>query len=233
MRQINRCDITFSVVTDTQNYQFWDIINWESDNYIKIKELSKKHNIFVHAGGWIGPFTLFAAKLFKKVYCLEPDTEAYNELSRNIFINGFTNIKLDNKAFFNSDSNIKIGSKSPLGRSGTSIFQLDKYITVESITLKRYFTENEIPVNSFLMLDVEGAEYTLFDDVEFFEKFKPIILISYHLTFLNNDNFDYLINSLIKIKHIYDIDINELKTQRKTLSFGSEFKELNYLYSLI
>jgi len=234
MRTINRQGIDFLVVNDTENNNFWDIDLWEYDNYVKIKELSNTHDTFVHAGGWIGPFTLFSAKLFKSVYCLEPDPEAYNELKRNIEVNNFNNINLINKAFFNKEDDIFIGSDfSPLGRSGTSMFQNNHAIKVKTITLMDYFLENNIPKNSLLMLDVEGAEYSLFDDVKFFEIFKPTILISYHLTFMNDVHFDYLISSLKAIKHIYDIDIDELLEQRKTLSFKKSFVELNYLYNKI
>lgn len=234
MRTINRQGVDFLVVTDTENNSFWNIDLWEQDNYVKIKELSKTHDTFVHAGGWIGPFTLFSSKLFNSVYCLEPDSEAYGELKRNIEVNNFNNIKLSNKAFFNKEDGISIGSDfSPLGRSGTSMFQNNHAISVGTITLNRYFTENNIPKNSLLMLDVEGAEYSLFDDVEFFETFKPTILISYHLTFMSDEHFNYLISSLVLIKHIYDIDIDELLDRRKSLSFGEPFVELNYLYNTI
>lgn len=232
MRKINRSGIDFFVVDNTKNAFFWDIDYWESENYDTIKKMSLSHDVFVHAGGWIGPFTLFASKLYRQVYCLEPDPNAFDELQKNIECNNFRNIFLDNKAFLNQEKEIIMGSNVPLGGSVTNIFQENNGIVVNTITLKNYFTKNNIPKNSFLMLDVEGAEYLLFDDIRFFEEFTPTILVSYHLTFLTDDNFNYLVESLKKLEKIYNIDVDELMELRKTLLYGDSFVELNYLYTL-
>ena len=98
MKQVNRNGINFNVVTDTADNAFWDITGWEADNYVILKESANTHKVFVHAGAWIGPFTLFCANLYDKVYCLEPDPIAYVELNRNIALNGYENINVENKA---------------------------------------------------------------------------------------------------------------------------------------
>ena len=232
MRKINRLGFEYFVVDDTKNSFFWDIETWETGNYEIIKKLSDTHDVFVHAGGWIGPFTLFASNLYKKVYCLEPDPVAFFELEQNVKYNNYENVFLDRRAFLNEEKEIIIGDSAPLGTSVTNIFQKANGVKVDTVSLKNYFKENNIPKNSFLMLDVEGAEYLLFDDFEFFEIYRPTILISYHLTFLSDENFNYLINSLIKLQDLYEINIEELLEQRKTLTHGSCFVELNYLYHL-
>lgn len=209
MKLINRQGIEFLVHTDANDEieRFWNIDLWEHENYNFIKNISSKYSTFINAGGWIGPFTLFAAKLFPSVYSLEPDPLAFEELKRNIELNKFSNIKITNKALFDGTvKEITMGSDySPLGRSGTSIFQKDKSVTTPCTTLKEFFIENNIPKQSFLMLDVEGAEYVLFDDIDFFKDYKPTILIEIHAQFLNDDNFNRLIKNLEKLKEIYDI----------------------------
>jgi FkbM family methyltransferase len=232
MKTVLRENIHFKVVDDTKNYFFWDLNNWEQENYKIIKELSNTHNVFVHAGGWIGPFTLFASYLYDKVYCLEPDPTAFEELERNIKLNNFSNIVYENKAFLNENKKIKMGTNFTLGDSGTNIFHEPNGFDVETITLNNFFIEKNIPKYSFLMLDVEGAEYLLLDDFEFFKNYKPTVLISYHLTFLTDENFDFLIKSLVKLKEIYHIDIEEFIEQRKNCKYGNNFKELNYLYKI-
>jgi hypothetical protein len=56
MREVTRHGVSFLVNTNTINADFWNIENWESENYIKIYDISKTTNTFVNAGGWIGPF---------------------------------------------------------------------------------------------------------------------------------------------------------------------------------
>lgn len=230
MRKIKRNEIDFLVVEDTENNSFWNLSNWEIENYSLIKDLSKNHTTFINAGGWIGPFTLYSSKLFNKVYSLEPDTVAFDELKRNVEINSFTNVKIFNKAFSEKNGTVKIGSDySKLGGSGSSIFQEKNSIIIESVTLNTFFELEEIEINSFLMLDVEGAEYLLFDDYNFFKKFKPTVLLSLHLSFLNDINYEHLIKKLYNLQDIYIFDLESITKNRETQKFKSSFREINLL----
>jgi FkbM family methyltransferase len=230
MKSVVRNGIEFLVVDDTKNKNFWNFDSWESDNYQIIKDKCINHTTFVNAGGWIGPFTIFSSKIYKDVYSLEPDTVAYDELKRNVELNNCDNVKIFNKAFYDENTTIEIGSNySELGGSGTSVFQEKNSIFVESITIKDFFKTELINKKTLLMLDVEGSEYLLFKDFDFFEEYKPTILLSLHLTFLNNENYDTLISSLEKLLSIYDFNIEEIKKNREYLQYGSTFKEINIL----
>ena len=221
MKKINRQGIEFLVYNDSSNEiaNFWEITSWEENNYVIVKDYASKCKTFVNAGGWIGPFTLFASKLYEKVYSLEPDPLAFEELANNVELNKFSNVCIENKALFDgSKKEITMGSDfSPLGRSGTSIFQKDKSVTVPCITLKEYFSKNSIPTGSFFMLDVEGAEYVLFDDLLFFNEYKPILLVEFHLKFLDDINFDKLMVALNNLKPLYKIDISYLQSNRHNI----------------
>ena len=233
MKKINRLGFEYYVLDNTKNSFFWDIESWEIDNYQILKDESKNHSVFVHAGGWIGPFTLFAANLYEKVFCLEPDPEALKELMVNIKYNKYDNVYVEGKAFLDSEKEIIIGTNSSLGQSITNIFQESNGVLVKTTTLKNFFQKNNIPKYSFLMLDVEGSEYLLFDDYEFYENYKPTLLISFHFSFLNDENFQRMLNSLSRLKTIYNIDIDELTKLREQINFGTSFKEINRLYKLI
>jgi FkbM family methyltransferase len=233
MIEVVRNGINFLVKSDTKNKSFWGISNWEYNNYQIISEKSKTHSTFINAGGWIGPFTLYAAKLFKNVYTLEPDIEAFNELKENVILNNFNNVKLYRKAFYDKNGELQIGSNySDLGGSGTSVFQEKNSIIVKSTTLRDFFEIENVGYNPLLMLDVEGSEYVLFDDYKFFERFKPTILLSLHLTFLTDDNYSFLLNCLVRLLDIYDFDIDLIKRSRVEQSYNSTFKELNILMEL-
>jgi len=230
MREVTRHDVSFLVNTNTINADFWNIENWESENYIKIYDISKTTNTFVNAGGWIGTFTLFAGKIFKNVFSLEPDPIAFQELKSNVDLNALKNIKIYNKAFNNKNDIITIGSDySELGRSGSSIFQSQNSVEIEAVTLESFFSAENIAANSLLMLDVEGAEYLLFDNYNFFKTYKPIILLSLHLTFLSDDNFNFLIEGLRKLEDIYELDLQLILLNRLSSPFQGPFKELNIL----
>lgn len=233
MRKIIRNNIDFLVVDDTNNNSFWDLSNWESENYSLITKLSKNHSVFINAGGWIGPFTLYSSKIFDKVYSLEPDTVAFDELKRNVEVNSFNNVKIFNKAFDNKDGQLNIGSDySNLGGSGSSIFQKQNSIVIDSTTLNTFFELEKIETNSFLMLDVEGSEYLLFDDFNFFKKFKPTILLSLHLTFLNDVHYEHLIKNLRNLLKLYNFDLESIIKSRDTQKYKSSFTELNILMEI-
>jgi FkbM family methyltransferase len=207
MKKVNREGIEFLVDNSTSNSEFWDLDCWENDNYKIIKEFSSKCSCFVNAGAWIGPFTIFASKIYPKVYCLEPDPLAYKELKKNIEINNTLNIDVEFKALYNINTTIDLGSDySDLGCSGTSIFQKNHGIKVDTITLREFFKTKSISKNSFLLLDVEGAEYVLFDDTDFFKEYSPIILIEFHTKFMNENQKNHFKKKLLCLSSFYKID---------------------------
>lgn len=224
MKKVNKNGIEFLVVDDTANSSFWDIPDWEIGNYQILSEMSKNHSTFFHAGSWIGPFTLYCSNLYEKVYGLEPDIVAYEELIRNIELNGYKNIIVENKGLFSKDGSINIGSDySELGRSGTSLFQNNNSITVETTTISNYFKKYNLPKNCMMQIDVEGSEYCLFSNTEFFREYTPTILLSFHLTFLSDENYDILYDSLSKLSDFYIIDLVEISKQRSMFPYGQNF----------
>lgn len=209
-RTVTRHGVSFKVRSDTSNADFWNIADWEAANYEIVKRHAGECPAFVNAGGWIGPFTLFAAKLYERVYSLEPDPAAFAELSRNVALNGLRNTTLENRAFYGDAGTIRIGSDhSPIGRSGTSIFQQDNAVTVPCETLRSFFERHAVP-KAFLMLDVEGAEWVLFDDTAFFAEHRPIVLVELHLDFLDEPKRAHLAAALERLKPVYRTGLEAL-----------------------
>jgi FkbM family methyltransferase len=231
IKTIKRNGVEFLVNYGTKNSSFWDIEGWEKDNYDLILSLSEKVNTFVHAGGWIGPFTLFASKIYDRVISLEPDPVAYEELKTNIEVNDFKNIVLINKAFNNTDDKIRIGSDYGLGVSDSSIFKDTHSVEVEVCTVRKVYEEYNITEPTLLMFDVEGSEYKLFDDFYFYEKYRPYIILSLHLSWLNDENFNYMMNGITNLYNIYDFDLNYILEMRKLIPYQSSFSEVNVLLS--
>jgi FkbM family methyltransferase len=210
MRTVKRRGISFQVHADTENAGFWELADWEAENYAIVERFAGHCSTFVNAGGWIGPFTLFAAKLYHRVYSLEPDPAAFAELSRNVAANGFTNIHLENRAFYSESGTISIGSDySPIGRSGTSIFQQQHAVLVPCETLRTFFDRHDIR-NAILMLDVEGAEWALFDDTAFFLERKPVLLVEFHLDVMDEERRKHLTEALDRLRPLYGFGMKNL-----------------------
>lgn len=210
VRIVKRQDVAFKVHGDTSNADFWKLEDWEAANYAIVKRYAGECRGFVNAGGWIGPFTLFAANLYEHVFSLEPDPVAFAELSRNVALNGFTNTTVENIAFFHEAGAIQIGSDhSPIGRSGTSIFQRQNAVTVPCETLRSFFERHAVP-RAFLMLDVEGAEWVLFDDTSFFQERRPVVLVEMHLDFLDEQKRSHLAGALQRLKPFYQAGLEDL-----------------------
>lgn len=185
--------------------------NGELDHYFNYERVwlygnHGKSKTLVTAGGWIGILECMAAQIYDKVYTLEPDPLLYKELCDNISINNYKNVQIDNLAFFDGSQKtvtMNRGINPNSGGSGMFLNEPEDLFTVNTITLKEYFDKNNIDKYSFLMIDVEGAEYALFDDVEFFEKYKPVILLEHHMMYLTGDRLDRFISAMNNLSHIY------------------------------
>jgi FkbM family methyltransferase len=187
----------------------------ELENYNRIwlygnhcdKDAPHPHKTFVSAGGWIGIIECMAAQIYDKVYSLEPDPYTYREFQNNVAVNGYTNVQVDNMAFYDGSRDtleLNVGLNPGCGGTGMFVTEPGNRIIVPCTTLRKYFDKNNIQKNAFLMLDMEGAEHALFDDTEFFEIYKPIILLELHFVYMKFPaQIDRLFNALNKLKHVY------------------------------
>ena len=117
----------------------------------------------VDVGANIGYYTLLFARLVGpsgKVYAFEPDPNNFALLSKNVEMNGFTNVVLINKAASDS-SGVADLYISEHNKGGHSMFNFNREktsIKVETVSLDDYFREYEGNID-FVKMDVEGAEY--------------------------------------------------------------------------
>lgn len=164
---------------------------------------------FVSCGGGTGAtWELMASKMYDKVYCLEPEPYSFHEFEENIKANGSTNIVLENMALFDdSKENITLNLCHGPGYGGSSIFQPNKHkkgsITVPCISLRKYFDKHNIQKNAVLNLDLEGAEYILFNDTEFFKIYRPLIILELHWQIMEQPEIDIMNKGLEKLKSFY------------------------------
>ena len=142
----------------------------ELDTEIVKREI-KKGDIVVDVGASIGYFTLiFAREVGEegKVFAFEPRPERFELLKKNVEINGYHNVILEQMAVMNHSGEADFYySKS--GKTGFKLAvpkQLRKEIaeksTAKTIRLEDYFKErNLINKIKFIKSDVDGPEYSV------------------------------------------------------------------------
>lgn len=128
-----------------------------------VMNVIKKGDVVVDVGANIGYYTLIFSKLVGesgKVFAFEPDPTNFLLLKKNIEINGYTNVILENKAVSNKCGNINLFlSKSNMGdHIVRDTGENRNSVLVDSVSLDKYFQDYEGKVN-FIKMDIQGAEY--------------------------------------------------------------------------
>jgi len=204
---ITRNEIDFQVSDNSLYQSFWNWNEWESATYDNIKKFSNKEKIFIDIGAWIGPITLYAAKLNRVCYAFEPDPTAYAELQSNVITNKLDNVHIYNLAISDTVGYINMGTVE-LGNSMTRIGYDSNSFSVETTTISKFFVDNNINKDDvgLIKIDVEGAELDILND-EFFNDIKIPVHLSVHTPFFKNESD---INKILTFVNRYD---NKIETQ--------------------
>ncbi len=158
-----------------------------------IKKEIKEGSIVVDIGAHIGYYTLMFAKLVGengKVFSFEPDPENFCLLKKNVEVNNYKNVVLEQKAVSDYIGKAKLYiSRESSGQN--TIYQIDKkqnFIEVEVINLDEYFKSFEKNIH-LIKMDIEGAEYSCIlgakdiikknDKLKIITEFRPISLKSF------------------------------------------------------
>lgn len=147
-----------------------------------VKKVIKKGDCVLDIGANQGYFSLFFAKLVGengRIISFEPDSENCKIIEKNIELNNYHNIELNQKAVSNQTGkiNMYVGNY----RTGNRIYESDKnrvVIKIESIKLDDFFKDFKNNIN-FIKIDVEGAEFSVIQGMdEFLKNNKEIIIMS-------------------------------------------------------
>ena len=186
-----------------------------------VKKEIKKGDVVIDIGANVGYYTLIFAKLVGdegKVYAFEPEPYNFNLLKKNIEINGYKNIILEQKGISNKNGKtiLYIGAQGTGGHSfaddGTRT-----PIDIEIVYLDDYFKDYEGKID-FIKMDIEGAEPLAIEgmssilnknkNLKVMSEFAPIALNKFHvkpedflqLLMKNNFTIYYVDNQEKKIK---------------------------------
>jgi FkbM family methyltransferase len=118
-----------------------------------------------------------------KVISLEPDILNFSCLTKNIEqLNDKSNIECMNAAIWNKTGVLEFSSEQSMGSSAVSIVgSRGQLNNVNCYTLSDICSIFKLDKVDFIKCDIEGAEAYIFEDEEFFSKFKPKILLETHI----------------------------------------------------
>ena len=141
----------------------------------------------VDVGANIGVTTVIAGLLVPAgcVLALEPVSETFEYLARNIADSNLTNVKCFNKAAGSSEGHVRLVTRP--GHSFAAFVGYDEVLAryteydeerVESITLDQLVASEELARVDFIKIDVEGFELeVLRGSARVLERFRPTVLL--------------------------------------------------------
>ena len=188
----------------------------------------KKDPLIIDCGANIGLAMIYFKSVYPeaRVKCFEPDPATFSVLKKNIESNNYVNVSAYQNAIagqegsldFYIESNREASlSMSLYNESFENTNKEKKKITVDAVLLSGYIEE---PVD-LLKIDVEGAEYNVFDDLDKTGKLKLVknIIIEGHvynddmrkkiqdlLKTLEKNNFQFLLTNPFGLSNITQVE---------------------------
>jgi FkbM family methyltransferase len=136
-----------------------------------ISSIINPGNVVLDIGANIGYYTLIFAKHVGqngKVFAFEPEPANFRLLEKNVSINGYSNVILEQKAVSNRNEKKKLYlSKETAGMHRIYKSQhanLDS-VEIETISLDTYFSNYTGKID-FIKMDIEGSEYTALEGMQ-------------------------------------------------------------------
>jgi FkbM family methyltransferase len=163
---------------------------------IALNSILKPNFTFVDVGANQGEFTIFAATKLKsgRVISFEPVSKQFSMLQKNIELNNFSNIELNNYGLSETEEKLPIYTStdtelhSGIHEGLSTLFRSNSRTEIEEIVSLKIFDDEyftKLVRFDFLKIDIEGAElFALKGMHKSLLKFKPMILIE-----INDETF--------------------------------------------
>jgi FkbM family methyltransferase len=183
-----------------------------------IKKEVKKNYIVIDIGANIGWYTLTFAKIVGndgKIFSFEPEPTNFALLKKNIEINGYKNVILEQKAISDKTGEIKL-YLSGYNNGDHRIYDSRdgrQFIKIESIQLDEYFKDYKGNID-FIKIDIQGAEgRALKGGLNLLKKTKKIITEFWPFGLYNSgmEPKEYLVFLLSLGFKLYEINEQEKK----------------------
>ena len=212
MTLIRKNSQIFQIDPSTQTYSWWlnCFSKWEPMTFLIFDLFLNKSKNLIDIGSWIGTTVLYAAKISKNVYAIEPDPHSVIDLKKNIEINHLTNIYLCSRPIYNQITEIYFGPYADTWNSSSSQIKSKQIRNIDqlmrTITLKNLIDEYQIVDVGLIKVDIEGGEENIIIDL-FNEAAKmnpkPPIYLSFHLSWWNNTDLSRFDQCWTQYLYIY------------------------------
>jgi len=227
------------------DYEIYAHKIFEPDTTNAIKKFSKPGMNAIDIGANIGYYTLILAQAIEengKVIAFEPMHWAFKKLEKNISLNKFNNIILENKALSdNNENNInaKFACSWPVFENKKNLHPIHKGKAMENktdmITLDSYANNKKIKID-LIKLDVDGYEVKVLKGAKrILKEDRPIIISELGKYTLKEvgDTPELMIDILLEnnYKIINEKYLTPYKNKEDLLKSIPEYKTINIIAS--
>jgi len=191
---------------------------FEDKGHQVLYQLTKKDDIVLDIGTNIGSTLLGFANIVGKqgkVYGFEPDLFNFKQAQKNILLNNFKNVTVENIGLGNEKGSFKLYIDTESNRGGNRIKinedENQKYTTISVERLDDWIFNKNITQLNLIKIDVEGFETNVIKGgLETIKQFKPKMFIE--LDDENLRNVGSNAKELIKILEALNYKINNAET---------------------
>ena len=156
------------IFVDDDQPTFWDRVEagrWEPGTLRALDACLGPDIVFVDVGAWVGALSLYAATLGARVFAVEADPKALDQLRRNLTANPNLNrqVTVIPRALSADGNSVRLGARRKLGDSMSSALLADTGPTwvAESMTPGSLSRHIGTGVPRVVKLDIEGGEYAV------------------------------------------------------------------------
>jgi FkbM family methyltransferase len=201
---------------------------WEEETLEWIRAQVRPGVRFGDIGAWVGPTSIFAAKLGAQVSCFEPDPVAYERLLFNLRMNVPGRVSPFNLALGAVDGIRRIAPLAKeLGQSGSSLYAPEERAESARVLVLSWTSAVrllELPVFEVVKIDIEGGEAELLPDMlPWLRQHRPHLLLGTHWRFIPDDKKEVFVESLRELAAIYprsrEIDMDAVRKGFPSLCF--------------
>lgn len=199
-------DKIFFIIRKNKPNDLWMIALLENKTFKIIQKM--KIRTFIDIGANKGIYTLKLSKRAKKILSIEPQSDNFKILKRNIKLNKFKNVLLKKVACFDKSGGGFISLYEKNDGAHSLVFKRsDKNEKVRLDKLDNIVKEKKLKEIDLIKIDVEGAELNVLMGARTtLQRFKPKII----LEILNKEELEKIYKFLnkinYKIEHIEESD---------------------------